>query len=178
MDELFRLIRHFPNGFEYRGAVFSSQERFPPGCREHTLCEEDEDGLRRYGHSRDHRPDLPQIVIGPAVTKEGIPGKCWVMPGNKSDMKTVETVENDLLGWKLSRWVWVGDRGMNSAENRLVLQKAGGSTSSGRSCGTIRLRININRRYEANLSLTPAAARYRAAASPATQPVEKAAWRL
>jgi len=60
------------------------------------------------------------------VTKEGIPGKCWVMPGNKSDMKTVETVENDLLGWKLSRWVWVMDRGMNSAENRLVLQKAGG----------------------------------------------------
>ena len=38
--------------------------------------EEDEDGLRQYGHSKDHRSDLPQIVIGLAVAKEGIPVKC------------------------------------------------------------------------------------------------------
>jgi len=87
---------------------------------------EDEDGLRRYGHSKDHRSDLPQIVIGLAVTKEGIPVKCWIMPGNTSDMKTVETVKNDLAGWKLSRCVWVMDRGMSSEENRMILQKAGG----------------------------------------------------
>ena len=90
------------------------------------MDEEDEDGLRRCGHSKDHRPDLPQIVIGLAVTKEGIPVKCWIMPGNTSDMKTVEMVKNDLLGWKLSRCVWVMDRGMSSEENRLILQKAGG----------------------------------------------------
>ena len=90
------------------------------------LDEEDEEGLRQYGHSKDHRSDLPQIVIGLAVTKEGIPVKCWTLPGNTSDMATVETVKNDLLGWKLSRCVWVMDRGMNSEENRLVLQKAGG----------------------------------------------------
>lgn len=29
-------------------------------------------GFRRYGHSKDHRDDLPQVVIGLAVTKEGI----------------------------------------------------------------------------------------------------------
>lgn len=90
------------------------------------MDEEDEDGLRQYGHSKDHRPDLPQIVIGLAVTKEGIPVKCWIMPGNTSDMTTVETVKNDLLGWKLSRCVWVMDRGMSSEENRLILRKAGG----------------------------------------------------
>ena len=88
--------------------------------------EEDEDGLRQYGYSKDHRSDLPQIVIGLAVTKEGIPVKCWTLPGNTSDMATVETVQNDLLGWKLGRCVWVMDRGMNSEDNRLVLQKAGG----------------------------------------------------
>lgn len=87
---------------------------------------DEEDGLRQYGHSKDHRPDLPQIVIGLAVTKEGIPVKCWIMPGNTSDMKIVATVKNDLLGWKLSRCVWVMDRGMSSEENRLILQKAGG----------------------------------------------------
>jgi transposase len=87
---------------------------------------EDEGELKKYGHSKDHRNDLPQIVIGLAVTKEGIPVKCWVLPGNTSDMKTVEKVKDDLRGWHLSRLVWVMDRGMSSKENRVILQKAGG----------------------------------------------------
>ena len=88
--------------------------------------EEDEEGLCRYGHSKDHRPDLPQVVIGLAVTKEGIPVRCWTLPGNTPDMSTVERVKKDLWGWKLSRCIWVMDRGMNSEENRMVLQRAGG----------------------------------------------------
>ena len=88
--------------------------------------EEDEEGLIRYGHSKDSRPDLPQIVIGLAVTKEGIPVHSWVLPGNTQDVKTIETVKKDLAGWKLSRCVWVADRGMNSEENRRILQTAGG----------------------------------------------------
>jgi transposase len=88
--------------------------------------EEDEGGLRRYGHSKDKRPDLPQVVIGLAVTKEGIPVRCWVLPGNRQDMKAVEMIKRDLKGWKLSRCIWVMDRGMNSEENRVVLQRAGG----------------------------------------------------
>ena len=88
-------------------------------------CEE-EDDLRRYGHSKDSRPDRPQVVIGLAVTKEGLPVRCWVLPGNTADMTTVERVKSDLRGWKLSRCIWVMDRGMSSEENRIVLQKAGG----------------------------------------------------
>jgi transposase len=34
--------------------------------------------LRRLGHFKDHRPDLPQVVIGLAVTREGIPVRVWV----------------------------------------------------------------------------------------------------
>ncbi len=90
------------------------------------IDEEDEEGLRKYGHSKDKRHDLPQVVIGLAVTKEGIPVRCWVLPGNTQDMKTVEMIKNDLKGWKLSRCIWVMDRGMNSEENRIILQKAGG----------------------------------------------------
>ena len=88
--------------------------------------EEEEGGLRRYGHSKDRRPDLPQVVIGLAVTKEGIPVKCWVLPGNTSDMKTVKMVQDELRQWKLGRCIWVMDRGMNSEENRVILQRAGG----------------------------------------------------
>jgi transposase len=88
-------------------------------------CDE-EDDFRRYGHSKDSRPDRPQVVIGLAVTKDGLPVRCWVLPGNTADMATVERVKNDLRGWKLGRCVWVMDRGMSSEENRVVLQKAGG----------------------------------------------------
>lgn len=87
---------------------------------------EDIEGLRRYGHSKDKRSDLPQIVIGLAVTKEGIPVRCWVLPENTQDMNTAQIVKRDLHGWKLSRCIWVMDRGMNSEENRVILQKAGG----------------------------------------------------
>lgn len=90
------------------------------------IDEEDEDGLRKHGLSKDRRPDLPQIVIGLAVTREGIPVRCWVLPGNTQDMNTVEMVKRDLKGWKLSRCIYVMDRGMNSEENRIILQKAGG----------------------------------------------------
>jgi transposase len=88
-------------------------------------CEEEE-GIRQYGHSKDKRPDLPQVVIGLAVTKEGLPVRCWVLPGNTQDMSTVERIKTDLLGWKVSRCIWVMDRGMNSKENRILLQRAGG----------------------------------------------------
>lgn len=87
---------------------------------------DDEEGLTRYGHSKDHRPDLPQVVIGLAVTKEGIPVRCWVLPGNTQDMTTVERVQRDLLGWRLARCLWVMDRGMSSEANQIILQRAGG----------------------------------------------------
>jgi transposase len=90
-------------------------------------CEDEEEGaLLRYGKSKDKRDDLPQIVIGLAVTKEGIPVRCWVLPGNTADASTVEMVQKDLAGWKLSRCVWVMDRGMAGEENRTILQRAGG----------------------------------------------------
>jgi transposase len=66
------------------------------------------------------------VVIGLAVTKEGIPVRCWVLPGNTQDVTTVERVKKDLSGWKLSRCIWVMDRGMNSEQNRVILQQAGG----------------------------------------------------
>lgn len=36
-----------------------------------------EDGMRRFGHSKDQRSDRPQVVIGLAVTREGIPVRVW-----------------------------------------------------------------------------------------------------
>jgi len=82
--------------------------------------------FRTYGHSKDHRPDLPQVVIGMAVTRTGIPIRVWCWPGNSSDQELIRQVKDDLRAWKLARVVWVGDRGFQSAENRRYLQRAGG----------------------------------------------------
>ncbi|MGH3142715.1 MAG: IS1634 family transposase, partial [Gaiellales bacterium] len=81
---------------------------------------------RTHGHSKDHRPDLPQVVIGMAVTREGIPVRVWIFPGNTSDQVLVRTVKDDLRDWNLNRVIWALDRGFTSAANRRYLQRAGG----------------------------------------------------
>ncbi len=90
-------------------------------------ADEEGEGLRRFGRpSKDHRPELPQVVIGLAVTREGIPVRCWVWPGNTNDASVVEEVQADLAGWKLARVVWVVDRGMAGAPQRRLFQRGGG----------------------------------------------------
>jgi hypothetical protein len=88
--------------------------------------DEEEEGIRRFGYSRDGRPDRAQVVVGMAVTKEGIPVRCWVFPGNTADASTVQRVKEDLHGWKLDRVVLVADRGMTSRENLRLLRQDGG----------------------------------------------------
>jgi len=82
--------------------------------------------LKAYGKSKEKRDDLPLVTVGLAVTREGIPVRCWVLPGNQHDSQSVALVQQDLNNWKLGRVVWVMDRGMSSDENRRILQKAGG----------------------------------------------------
>src|SRR5690625_1147428 len=84
-----------------------------------------EPGLRKRGYSKDSRSDLAQAVLGFAVTRDGIPVRCWVWPGNTVDVSVVDEVKRDLNDWKLSRVVMVMDTGFNSEQNRRTLQGAG-----------------------------------------------------
>jgi DDE family transposase len=85
-----------------------------------------EAGARTFGHSKDHRGDLPQVVIAMAVTRDGVPVRCWTFPGNTADTAIIRTVKDDLGGWGLRRLVWVADRGFASAANRAYLTRGGG----------------------------------------------------
>lgn len=85
-----------------------------------------ESELIAFGKSKHKRDDLPQVTIGLAVTREGIPVRCWVLPGNQNDAKCVDQVQKDLNDWKLGNVIWAMDRGMTSEENRRNLQRAGG----------------------------------------------------
>src|SRR3990170_840382 len=87
--------------------------------------------FRALGHSKDHRPDLPQVVIGLAVTREGIPVRVWVWPGNTNDQTVIRQVKDDLRGWRLGRCVWVVDRGFSSDENLRYLTRGGGHWIAG-----------------------------------------------
>jgi hypothetical protein len=81
---------------------------------------------RKRGLSKNGRGDAPQIVVGLAVTRDGLPVRHWVFPGNTVDVTTVAQVKADLRGWQLSRCVFVGDAGMVSQENLTKLSASGG----------------------------------------------------
>lgn len=84
-----------------------------------------EEGLRKYGHSKEGTW-TPQVVVALAVTRTGLPVRCWVFPGNTADVSTVQRVREDLRRWKLGRALFVADSGMNSADNRAELARACG----------------------------------------------------
>ena len=83
-------------------------------------------GSATHGKSKDSRDDLPQVIVGMAVTRDGIPVRVWSWPGDTSDSGLIRQVREDLRAWTLSRVIWVADRGFTSAANRRALMQGGG----------------------------------------------------
>ena len=84
------------------------------------------DDLRRYGYSRDHREDRRQVVIGLVMTRHGTPLCHHVFAGNTVDKTTVTQVVSDLKKrFQLQRVIFVGDRGMLSDSNLVHLMEEG-----------------------------------------------------
>ena len=81
--------------------------------------------LRQFGHSKEGTWST-QVVVALAVTREGIPVRSWVFPGNTTDVNTIEQIRADLRGWNLGRALFVADSGMNSMKNRTELSRACG----------------------------------------------------
>jgi hypothetical protein len=79
--------------------------------------------LRRRGHSKEGRDNQPQVIVALAVTRDGMPVRSWVLPGDTADVSTVARIKEDLRGWRLGRCVFVGDAGMYSAANLDALSK-------------------------------------------------------
>lgn len=72
--------------------------------------------LGKHGHSKDHRPDLKQMVIGVVIDNHGRPICCEMWPGNTSDAKTlIPIVERLKDRFGIKRFCIVADRGMFSA---------------------------------------------------------------
>jgi transposase len=82
--------------------------------------------LAQYGYSRDHRDDRAQVVVGLAVTQEGLPITHRVYPGATVDVSTFIPMSEELRRrFGLHEAVIVADRGMFSAENVADLKNLG-----------------------------------------------------
>jgi transposase len=79
--------------------------------------------LRRRGHSKEGRDNQPQVIIALAVTRDGMPVRSWILPGDTADVTTVARIKDDLRAWRLGHCVFVGDAGMYSAENMAALSR-------------------------------------------------------
>ncbi len=79
--------------------------------------------LGQYGKSKDHRPDLRQMVVGLVLDMHGRPLCCELWPGNTADVTTLLPVVNRLRQrFRVRRVVMVADRGMISAETIAALE--------------------------------------------------------
>jgi transposase len=91
------------------------------------------------GHSRDNRPDCPQVCIGLVVTTDGIPLGYEVFAGNTNDSKTVESIVRSMeRKYGQAQRIWVMDRGMVSEDNLKFIRSRGGSYIVGTPKATLR----------------------------------------
>ncbi len=79
--------------------------------------------IGRHGKSKDHRPDLPQMVVGLVLDVQGWPLCCELWPGNTADVTTLLPVVNRLRQrFRVRRVTIVADRGMISADTIAALE--------------------------------------------------------
>jgi transposase len=75
-------------------------------------------GLSRYGHSRDHRSDRPQVMLAVATDVQGVPLHVEVLRGNRGDTTTLQALLGTLRRrFGISEAVFVFDGGMSSKVN-------------------------------------------------------------
>lgn len=79
--------------------------------------------LGQKGHSKDHRPDLNQMIVGAVLDNKGKPICCEMWPGNTADVKTILPVADRIKRrFQIHDFCLVADRGMISHENMKQLE--------------------------------------------------------
>jgi transposase len=82
--------------------------------------------LGQKGHSKDHRPDLNQMVVGVVLDNRGKPVCCEMWPGNTTDVKSLIPVTDRIRSrFHVGQFCVVADRGMISADTLKELEDPG-----------------------------------------------------
>ncbi len=80
---------------------------------------ENEDDFRKYGHSKENRPN-PIVQMGMFIDGDGIPLAVTVFPGNRNEQASLKPLEQKILkDFELSKFIVCTDAGLASRENRL-----------------------------------------------------------
>ena len=80
--------------------------------------------IGQRGHSKDHRPDLKQMVVGMVLDQNGNPVCSELWPGNTADVKSLVPIVDRLKGrFGIGSVCIVADRGMISAETLAEVEK-------------------------------------------------------
>jgi len=80
--------------------------------------------IGQKGHSKDHRPDLNQMVVGAVIDNKGKPVCCEMWPGNTADVKAlIPVIDRVRSRFNTGRFCIVADRGMISAANVQELEE-------------------------------------------------------
>jgi transposase len=88
-------------------------------------CDPPASGKRRFGYSRDKRPDCVQVVIALVVTPDGLPLAYEVMAGNTSEKTTLKAfLEKIEKQYGQAKRVWVMDRGIPTEEQLQEMREA------------------------------------------------------
>jgi hypothetical protein len=99
--------------YDLTSTYFEADPPFPEGDK------------RRYGYSRDHRPDCAQVIIALVITTEGLPLAYEVLPGNTSDRTTLRGfLERIETQYGKARRIWLMDRGVPTEEVLCEMRRA------------------------------------------------------
>lgn len=94
-------------------------------CTNYYFEIEDDDDFRKYGHSKEHRPN-PIVQLGMFMDSDGLPLAFCVNPGNTPETQTLQPLEEKLAdNFNLSSFVACTDGGLGSVENRMYNRTEG-----------------------------------------------------
>lgn len=87
-------------------------------CTNYYFEIEEESGLKRYGKSKEHRPN-PIVTMGLFMDADGIPMAFDIFPGNQNEQTTLKPLESKILqDFGCSEFIFCSDAGLGSAANR------------------------------------------------------------
>lgn len=99
--------------YDLTSTYFEANPPFPDGDK------------RRFGYSRDHRPDCVQVVIALVVTPEGLPLAYEVLAGNTADSATLrDFLDRIERQYGKARRIWVMDRGIPTEAVLEIMREA------------------------------------------------------
>lgn len=87
-------------------------------CTNYYFEIEEESGSKRYGKSKEHRPN-PIVTMGLFMDTDGIPLAFDIFPGNQNEQTTLKPLETKILqDFNCSEFIFCSDAGLGSASNR------------------------------------------------------------